>query len=258
MKRIPLAKKFCYRFMFVQSLIVLMIHAPVKAQKVQVGFNAGINKTIFRKSASSFGNSKFFSIPMQGIVFSIPMYLKLSPYFALKTGVNYQLKRFRVEQRDFDIDGLRGNIHYGVGYNVGEFPILLSFKPLNGKKYRLEYSTGCVLTYNSPVSNTSGSGITESEQNASISVTAPVESWESSFSPDLYVGISLTKFTSNVRNYQLTLSYQHGMAQLAESGFTTEITSGSITKKENVVLRPLISGITFTYTYFPKFFLFGK
>lgn len=242
-------------------MIVLMLLAPnttVKAQKIQVGFNAGINKTIFRKSASSFGDSKFFAIPMQGIVFSIPMYLKLSPYFALKTGVNYQLKRYRVEQRDFDIEGLKGNIYYGAGYNVGELPILLSFKPLNGKKYRLEYSTGCVLTYNSPVSITSGSGITESEQTTSIRMTSPVESWESSFSPDLYVGISLSKFTSNFRNYQLTLSYQHGMAQLAESDFTTEIVSGSITKKENVVLRPLFSGITFTYTYFPKFLLFGK
>lgn len=238
------------------SVVFLVPLIATHAQSVQIGVNAGITTTIFRKSASSFGNSNFYAIPMPGLTLSAPAFLTISPVFALKTGIGYQQKRFRVEQRDFDIEGLKGKIYYSVGYNVAELPILLSFRPLNDKKYRLEYSAGCVLTYNSPSVSSSGASITSSEQTTSVRMDSPLPKWNNTFSPDLYAGISLGKFTNNVRNYQLTLSYQHGLAHLDESGFTTEITSGTTTKKETIEIKPLLSGITFTYTYFPKFLNF--
>jgi len=238
------------------ALLMFLPLLKIHAQNVQIGISGGITNTIFRKSASSFGNSKFYALPMPGIAFSLPVFFKFSPVLSLKTGIGYQSKRYRVEQRDFDADGLKGRIFYGAAYNVGELPILLSFKPLNGKKYRLEYSAGCVLTYNSPSSTTSGSGITGSDSTTSIRVSSDLQQWKNTFSPDLYIGISLGNYKNNFRNYQLTLSYQHGLAQLDPSSFSTEIVSGSLTKKETIVLNPLLSGFTFTYTYFPKFFNF--
>ena len=250
----PFVSKATQRLLL--SSMFLFPFCTAHAQNVQIGLSVGITNTIFRKSASSFGTSKFNTIPMPGISLSLPVFLKISPVFALKTGLVYQQKRFRVEQTDFDIEGLKGKIYYSVGYNVGELPILFSFKPMNDKKYRFEYSAGCVLTYNSPSSTISGSSITSTDQTTSIRMESPEPKWENTFSPDLYAGISFGKYTNNVRNFQLTLSYQHGLVHLDESGFTTEITSGTTTKKETIEIVPLFSGLTFTYTYFPKFLLF--
>lgn len=244
----------------IQRILILCVFViPVcstHAQNMQVGLSGGITNTIFRASASSFGASEFNALPMPGLSLSVPVFLKISPVLALKTGLVYQQKRFRIEQTDFEIEGVKGKIYYSVGYNVGELPILLSFKPMNDKKYRFEYSAGCVLTYNSPSSTGSGISITSTDQSTSFIMESPMPKWEKTFSPDLYAGISFGKYTNNVRNFQLTLSYQYGLAYLDESGFTTEITSGTTTKKETIEIKPLFSGITFTYTYFPKFLIF--
>lgn len=226
-------------------------YIPLNAQNIQLGFGSGLNTNYFRSSYSDFDGSSFKSLPAPGVNIFVPVYLNLNQHFALKTGIGYQLKRYTLVQTQFEIPGVSGTIRYGSGFGVGEFPILASFKPGTSGKLKIEMLGGCVMSVNSWQSTFISSEIHESIEPANVTVRSGNELRNNTYSADLYVGISLCSFKDRHLSQQLIFAYQYGLTPISRSVFTTEISTATASEKHNIILKPVLSGFTLTYSFFP-------
>jgi hypothetical protein len=223
----------------------------LQAQKFQMGLSAGINGTFAKKGASEFDENKIESFPLLGIALSVPVYLKLNEFWYLRSAFSYQFKEYGMLQNQFDIPLGNSETYFSASFNVFEIPLLLAYMPKISGKYKVEFSTGMVISSYEPIS-IGVSSISSGMGNGSISLESPAQIAESTISPDVNIGINLVKFKENLRRHQFGIAYQIGLAPTSEFRYSTQVRNDTQIRNSDIILKPRLNTLILTYTFFPK------
>lgn len=241
-------------------LLFIISEKELIAQKFQVGLGSGFNTTFAKKGDSEYDESKVMPVNLIGFALSVPVYLKVNKSWYLRSGFGYQFKQYGTYQNKFDVqEEIDGTIHFTAGYNVFEFPMLVSYMPRMKTKIKLECMSGIVISSNDPWSNSSfisgtGSGTGLGAQ--SISMQGPESNWKATYSPDIYFGIHFVKYKDNLRKYQLGIAYQIGLNPTSGFNYSTQVKTDTQINNQDIIFKPRLNTFTITYTYFPKRFSF--
>lgn len=236
---------------------LLMISAFVEAQRFQMGFSATINNTFFHKGQSVYDNKYYNQKMAPGVGFSIPCNIALSDRWTLRSGIGFQTKKYHFEQNKYDFPGAvdkTGSFYFKMRFNTFEVPLVMCFSPRKNEGITIEYKIGCILTQNFPIVTTLGYSTFEytGSDAYSYSLSSPAIDWNSYFSPDIYAGISFLKIKENTRRHELTLSFQYSPVPSTQSQTSLQLSTSTLTKTYEAILKPNLSCVALTYSYYPR------
>lgn len=243
------------RLLLVFGLFISLI--TVHGQKLQLGLSASINSTFFHKGQSFYDNYFFKTRTKTCIGLSVPTYLKFTDNWSFKTGIGFQNKKYHFEQNKYDfpnvIDG-SGSYYFEMKFTAIEVPLLICyFQNFDNKKFSIEYKLGCVFSYNIPTAQTLGYSTFKYNGNDVCFTKINVnENWAKTYSPDIYIAISILKTKESLRKHELTLSYQYGFLKTTQYEFSSMLSNSTLTKEYHAILKPYLSYIALTYEFFPK------
>lgn len=240
---------------YLKSVLILnlMLLFPLisKSQKAQVGLGLNSNLTFFHKAGLSYNKKLYQSKPCLRLGVSLPVFIKINDKFSFQTGLGYQLKRYQFIQSNYDFPDFTGRKTFKVTFNTYELPILVSHLLASKNDLKYEITTGVILAVNNPTRT-----VFTYEYDIFTPITIeskdPTENWKRSFSPDAYVGFSVSKQKQNGRKHQFTISYQYGFGKTGYYDFSTTLISPNTTRDYNVTFNPTLSSICIGYVFFPN------
>jgi hypothetical protein len=235
--------------------------APAAKAQISVGLNAGINNTFFHKAGSEYDPGVFTPMMDQGLGLSVPVVFDLHPNWSLRSGAGFVVKQFSFNQDSFPLTSVKGSMQSRNRINALEIPLIIGFKrTLGEKKFLFEYQAGVVAAFNSdtrqkteffPAENAGDSA-------ASVSGVAFYKRRPFRFSPDLYVAVTLIRFSESMRRHQFTLSYQYGLNNVSDVFYSNYAESEGQSTVYSATLRPRLSYLSLSYTFFPRWLQWGS
>jgi hypothetical protein len=246
-------------------IMALLCLGQVKGQIIQVGFSGTISNTFFHAHNSEYDQELFRSRSKLGIGVSLPVYINLTEKISIKSGIGIQNKAYQFEQYKFNFPEVEegiGSFYFKMKHRATELPLIFCYRMKELKKGLIpELKIGAVFVKNTP--KVIGIGYKEPKYNGSDSLFSGSMmdsfNFSSTFSTDLYIGISLFKNKGNFRNKELTISYQYGFGETTTNYFYTVLMTPATPKRIQVaVLSPRLSYIGISYSYFPNWLAFGK
>jgi hypothetical protein len=236
------------------NIFLLCLFTNLNGQSIQLGLSANLNTTFFHKAYSKYDDHFYKPRPSIRFGSSVPLYIDLKKNYVLKTGIGWQIQTTRLVLDRFDFPDFNGKIISSMTYSKIEIPLLICYKKNWKKNLNIEYSSGCILSLNYPFFSTAKFSYEISS--ASIRYVNPELNLKKTFSSELYVGLSLIKNKNNSRRHQVTLSYQYSINPTTKYHIATILTNSSMTKEYKATIRPRLSCIIFSYTFFPKWLSF--
>jgi hypothetical protein len=235
------------------------------AQKFQIG--AGLSVSTVFLDNPSFDNSIFSIQPNIGLGGGLFCHYFLSKKVQFGSGINYQRTSYNFAQIAKVCTGCHP-VHGSIG---GEtitrtygFPLLLVYTSKQPKeKFHLEYKIGTALSLNYLVYAKAGSAFPFMDLNYSpldtiySSVSLAIIS-KSSFSPDLFTGASFVWYRNNRKEFELGISYQHGLTQIHKIIYISEIIINSVPQYASVTLTPRISYLALRFFVYPDWKYFAS
>jgi len=241
---------------FLFFLFAVYSATPLTAQTVQAGFGVAINNTFFHKGDSRYINENTGGAISPGFGAFGKLFFRLSESWAIRTGAGVHLKKYRCVTENLEFPGVDGHFNFDVKFTCVEIPLVISYKTAKQKPYKFEYSAGVVSSLYIPSSMASGYEMTGNVP-PSIGIYSTYQAWKTTYSPDLYVSVSLLKMDDMERRQEFSISYQYGLMPTSEFRYVAFMANDVVTKVFPTKLAPTLSSFMLTYTYYPRWLSFA-
>jgi hypothetical protein len=246
-------------------LFSVLLLGQAKGQLIQAGVSGTIATTFFHKQNSEYDTELFRSRPRGGIGLSLPVILNLTNNISLQSGIKFQNKKYHFEQHKFNFPEVEegyGSLYIKINHLATEIPLLFCYRLTNERsEFMPEIKMGAVFVRNAPKAMTIGYRQLKYNGSDSLYFSSRIDEpvFSSTYSTDLYLGISIIKTKEKMRHQELTLSYQYGLGQTTTNYFFTELMSPATPMRIlSAKLSPRLSYIGITYNYFPPWLAFKK
>jgi hypothetical protein len=238
------------------SLFTLALADHVTSQNIQAGFGVAINNTFFHK-----GNSEYIDENTGGAIapgFGVfgKLFFRLNESWAIRTGAGVHLKKYRCVTENLDFPGVDGQFNFEANFTSIEIPLVISYKTSKQKTYKFEYSAGVVSSFHIPYSMEIGYEM-DGTVPPVIGMYSTYQAWESTYSPDLYISVSLLKMDNMERRQEFSISYQYGLAPTSEFHYMAFLANDVVTRVFPTKLAPTLSSFMLKYTYYPRWLSFA-
>jgi hypothetical protein len=239
-------------------LIFLMLFEFAFGQRIQAGFGLSANNTFYHHGSSVYFYSQNFGTGISpGFGISSHINFGLTESWSIRSGLAYHFKRYRVMIRDYTIKEVDGYFYFDAGFHSLEVPLLISYKTPKEKKYKFEYRAGIVSSFYIPATITTGYSMEFTGPAAFVVGTTPMPD-EQTYSPDIYIGVSLLRMNDKMRRQEFTISYQYGLLPTMRYDLNAAISVPGQNTIYSAILRPTLSSFMLSYAFYPRWLNFGS
>ena len=216
-------------------LLTVCFSEKINSQNIQAGFGVALNNTFFHK-----GNSEYIDESTGGAIapgFGIfgKLFFRINDSWAVRTGAGVHLKKYRCVTENLDFPGVDGQFNFDAGFISPEVPLVISYKTAKQKKYKFEYSA--VSSFYIPYQYSLGFDL-EGDVPATVGIYSTYQAWQSTYSPDLYLSVSLLQMDEMERRQEFSISYQYGLLPTIEFHYVAYLANDAVTRVYPTKLAP--------------------
>lgn len=257
MEKITIASKMSKKLLLLLSGLTLFLQES-EGQRIQPGLSISLNCSFFHKGSSSYDTAFYAGFSGLGYGISVPLFINLNKKLGLKTGYSILNKTYEFLQKKYAFPGVVGSesVIADAWIIASEVPVILCLTPWDTiNDCKAEFKLGCVFSSNATKRISLSAFDVEYYGTDSIHrriVITPDS--KKHFSTDIYFGVGIVKYKGSARKHELTFSYQYGLSAASEFRFLTILWNSTETRSNYATVKPALSYLAFTYTFYPGFF----